>query len=77
MLSKGSTFCNAYFSFLCVVGGLNRPHGASLGSLYLLLLLLHLLFLFRGCQFGPGMNGRFPLFSVTPIILQLLFYPER
>lgn len=61
--------------FLRLVQRLTRPHGASSESLYLLHLLLHLLFWFRGCHFGPGMNGRFPLISVTPLISQLLLHP--
>lgn len=54
-----------------------QPHGASMVNLYLLLRQLHLLFCFRGCQLGPGMNGRFPLFFVPPIISEHLFYPGR
>lgn len=46
-------------------------------SLYLLsLLLLHLSCCFMGCQFGSGINERFPLISITSVVPQLSFYPE-
>lgn len=55
----------------------NRPHGGLAVNLYLLSSLLHLLSCFTGCQFGSGMNERFPLLSITSITSQLSFYPER
>lgn len=64
-------------SFMRLLEWPNGPHGASTVNLYLPVSLLHLLFWFRGCQLGPGMNGCFPLISVTPIISQLLFLPRE